>query len=184
MTASYDIDSSYKCIQILNEALLIDSLNPDYYGMKAKLFSELGELDSALAIQTTALERQAITGEYLFQLGLLQAAKELNEEAHVSFGKARDYLQAVLERYPDSLRAFIYAEAANALYESQDSLFMKDINEIRKRFPNRLMDIEMTRRVSPCSLIKQIRNIYIQKEYAIDFDLDSLVNETAKCTTN
>lgn len=180
MQASYDVDSAHKCIRLLDGALLIDSLNPDYYGMKAKLLSELGRLDSALAVQALALERGAITGDYLFQLGLFQAAKGMGEEAHASFGKARDYLRAVLESYPDSLGAFVYAEAANALYEGRDSLFMKDIREIRKRFPDRLMEIEMTRRVKPHSLVWQIRNIAIQEEYGIDFDMDSLVNETVR----
>ena len=82
MESSYDIDSTRKCIHFLNNALAIDSLNPDYYGVKAKLLSELGELDSALYVQTLAMEKKAITGEYLFQLGLLQAAKDMYTEAH------------------------------------------------------------------------------------------------------
>ena len=180
MESSYDVDSTQKCIRFLDSALAIDSLNPDYYGMKAKLLSELGELDSALYVQTLAMEKKAITGEYLFQLGLLQAAKDMYAEAHESFGQSRAFLQAVLKQYPDSLGAFILAEAANALYEKKDSLFMKDIDEIRKRFPERLMEIEMTRRVKPNSLVNQIRNIQIKKDYNIDFDLDSLVNEMEK----
>ena len=159
MESSYDVDSTRKCIRFLDKALAIDSLNPDYYGIKAKLLSEMGELDSALHVQTLAMKKKAITGEYLFQLGLLQA---------------------VLKQYPDSLGAFILAEAANALYEKEDSLFMRDIDEIRKRFPERLMEIEMTRRVKPHSLVNQIRNIQIKKDYNIDFDLDSLVEETVK----
>lgn len=180
MQSSYDVDSTRKCLHLLNEALKIDSLNPDYYGIKAKLLSEMGELDSALYIQTLAMEKKAITGEYLFQLGLFQAAKDMNTEAHESFGKSRTYLRAVLEQYPDSLGAFILAEAANALYESQDTLFMRNIDEIRKQFPERLMEIEMTRRVKPHSLINQIRRIQIEEEYNIDFDMDSLVEETVK----
>jgi len=35
-----------------------------------------------------AMERKAITGEYLFQLGLFQAAKDMNADAHQSFGKS------------------------------------------------------------------------------------------------
>lgn len=84
-------------------------------------------------------------------------------EAHESFGQSRAFLQAVLKQYPDSLGAFILAEAANALYEKEDSLFMRDIDEIRKRFPERLMEIEMTRRVKPHSLVNQIRNIQIKR---------------------
>lgn len=180
MQSSYDVDSTRKCLHLLDKALRIDSLNPDYYGIKAKLLSEMGELDSALYIQTLAMEKKAITGEYLFQLGLFQAAKDMNTEAHESFGKSRTYLQAILEQYPDSLGAFILAEAANALYESQDTLFMRNIDEIRKQFPERLMEIEMTRRVKPHSLINQIRRIQIEEEYNIDFDMDSLVEETVK----
>lgn len=180
MQSSFDINSTRKCISFLDSALIIDSLNPDYYGIKAKLLSEMGELDSALYIQTLAMEKKAITGEYLFQLGLLQAAKDMNKEAHTSFGKSKDFLLTVLKQYPDSLGAFILAEAANSLYQGEDSLFMRNIDEIRKRFPERLLEIEMTRRVKPHSLVKQIRNIQIKKDYNIDFDIDSLVEETVR----
>ena len=74
LQSSYDVDSTRKCISLLDRALSIDSLNPDYYGTKAKLLAEMGELDSALHVQTLAMERKAITGEYLFQLGWFQAA--------------------------------------------------------------------------------------------------------------
>ena len=124
------------------------------------------------------MEKKAITGEYLFQLGLLQAAKDMHTEAHESFGKSKVFLQAVLKQYPDSLGAFILAEAANSLYENKDSLFMRNIDEIRKRFPERLLEIEMTRRVKPHSLVNQIRRIKIEKDYNIDFDMDSLVEAT------
>lgn len=180
MQSSFDVDSTRKCIRFLDAALTIDSLNPDYYGMKAKLLSEMGELDSALYIQMRAMEKNAITGEYLFQLGLFQAAKDMNAEAHKSFGKSKDFLQAVLKQYPDSLSAFILAEAANALYLQVDSVFMRNIDDIRKRFPKRLMEIEMTRRVKPQSLVRQIKNIQMNKEYNIDFDLDSLAMEAVK----
>ncbi|MEY8684816.1 tetratricopeptide repeat protein [Bacteroides sp. AN502(2024)] len=180
MESSYDVDSAQKCIRFLDSALVIDSLNPDYYGVKAKLLSEMGELDSALYIQTLAVEKKAITGEYLFQLGLLQAAKDMHTEAHESFGKSKLLLQAVLKQYPDSLGAFILAEAANSLYQDKDSLFMRNIDEIRRRFPERLLEIEIIRRVKPHSLVKQIKKIHIENKYNIDFDLDSLVNETGK----
>lgn len=93
--------------------------------------------------------------------------------------KARFSLQAVLKQYPDKLwEPFILAEAANSLYENKDSLFMRNIDEIRKRFPERLLEIEMTRRVKPHSLVNQIRRIQIEKDYNIDFDMDSLVEAT------
>ena len=155
LQSSYDVDSTRKCISLLDRALSIDSLNPDYYGTKAKLLAEMGELDSALHVQTLAMERKAITGEYLFQLGLFQAAKDMNADAHQSFGKSLEILRAVLEQYPD-------------------------IDGIRKRFPNRLLEIEMIRRLKPHSLVKQIKKIQIENEYNIDFDLDSLVNEMEK----
>lgn len=87
LQSSYDVDSTRKCISLLDRALSIDSLNPDYYGTKAKLLAEMGELDSALHVQTLAMERKAITGEYLFQLGLFQAAKDMNADAHQSYEK-------------------------------------------------------------------------------------------------
>lgn len=180
LQSSYDVDSTRKCISLLDRALSIDSLNPDYYGTKAKLLAEIGELDSSLHVQTLAMERKAITGEYLFQLGLFQAAKDMNADAHQSFGKSLEILRAVLEQYPDSLGAFILEESANALYQGADSIYMKDIDGIRKRFPNRLLEIEMIRRLKPHSLVKQIKKIQIENEYNIDFDLDSLVNEMEK----
>ena len=164
LQSSYDVDSTRKCISLLDRALSIDSLNPDYYGTKAKLLAEMGELDSALHVQTLAMERKAITGEYLFQLGLFQAAKDMNADAHQSFGKSLEILRAVLEQYPDSLGAFILEESANALYQGAD----------------RLLEIEMIRRLKPHSLVKQIKKIQIENEYNIDFDLDSLVNEMEK----
>ncbi len=169
----YDKDSTVKCLNILEHALAIDSLNPDYYGLKAKLLAEMGLLDSALIIQSHADKTGAITGEYLFQLGLFQEAKE-------SFKRSNEYLQTVLKKYPDSLGAFIIQQAANALYLGQDSLFMDDVQEIRKRFPNRQMEVEMTRRVKPSSLIKQIRNIEIDARYDINFNLDSLMEEAER----
>lgn len=180
LQSSYDVDSTRKCIGLLNRALMIDSLNPDYYGTKAKLLAEMGELDSALSVQTLAMEKKAMTGEYLFQLGLFQAAKDMHEAARQSFEKSISNLQTVLEQYPDSLGAFILEQSANALYQGTDTVYMKDIDAIRKRFPNRLLEIEMIRRLKPHSLVKQIKKLQIENEYNIDFDLDSLVNEMEK----
>ncbi len=176
----YDIDSTRKSINLLEKAIEIDSLNPDYYGVKAKLLSEMGLLDSALYVQTIAAEKGAINGEYLFQLGLFQAAKEMKNEAKENFKKSNENLSAVLKKYPDSLGAFIIQQAANALYLEQDSLFMQDVTAVRERFPNRLMEVEMTRRLKPSNLIKQIRNIEVDAKYNLDFDLDSLVEEAER----
>lgn len=180
LQSSYDVDSTRKCIRFLDRALTIDSLNPDYYGTKAKLLAEMGELDSALHVQALAMEKGAMTGEYLFQLGLFQAAKDMHEAAHQSFEKSIINLQAVLEQYPDSLGAFILEQTANALYQGTDTVYMKDIDAVRKRFPSRLLEIEMIRRLKPHSLVKQIKKLQIENEYNIDFDLDSLVNEMEK----
>ena len=59
LQSSYDVDSTRKCISLLDRALSIDSLNPDYYGTKAKLLAEMGgELDSTLHVQTLAMEEK------------------------------------------------------------------------------------------------------------------------------
>ena len=86
----------------------------------------------------------------------------------------------MLEQYPDSLGAFNLEKTATALYLGADSLYIKQIDAIRKRFPDRLLEIEMIRRLSPHSLVKQIKKIQIENEYNIDFDLDSLVYEMEK----
>ncbi len=176
----YDKDSTRKCLNLLEQALRKDSLNPDYYGLKAKLLSEMGLLDSALYVQTDADKRGAINGEYLFQLGLFQAAKEMEKESKESFKRSNEYLQTVLKKYPDSLGAFIMQQAANALYMEEDSLFMNDVPAVRERFPDRLMEVEMTRRVKPSRLIKQIKKIETDAMYNLDFNLDSLVEEAER----
>lgn len=177
LQSSYDVGSARKCISLLDRALSIDSLSPDYYGTKAKLLAEIGELDSALHIQTLTMERKAITGEYLFQLGLFQAVKDMNADTRQSSGKSLEILRVVFEQCPDSLGAFILEESANALYQGADSIYMEDIDGIRKRSPNRLLEIEMIRGLKPHSLVKQIKKIQIENEYNIDFDLDGSVNE-------
>lgn len=157
LSASYDVDSTEKSIDLLDRALTIDSMNPDYYGVKAKLLSELGYLDSALAIQHRADMIGAITGEYLFQLGLFQAAKKRDAEAQLNFSRSNEFQKAVLKRYPDSLGAFVIQQAANACLHGQDSLFMSDMEAIRERFPDRLMEVEMMRRLKLLQLIRQIK---------------------------
>ncbi|HHU25384.1 MAG TPA: hypothetical protein GXZ56_02010 [Bacteroidales bacterium] len=162
--SNYDVDTTWSCIRLIDQALLIDSLNPDYYGLKARLLCELGYLDSALTVQEEADRIGAITGEYLFQLGLFQAAKEQPEKAEVSFHRSNEFLKAVLAEYPDSLGAFITQQAANACYHQADSLYMEDIDYVRKRFPDRLMEIEMVRRMKPQSLIKQVKSLEIDSQ--------------------
>ncbi|NLY25406.1 MAG: hypothetical protein GX042_10450 [Bacteroidales bacterium] len=157
LSASYHTDSTVKAIQMLDKALEIDSMNPDYYGVKAKWLCEMGYLDSALTVQLDAADMGAVTGEYLFQLGLFQAAKERFNEAHESFGRSNAFQEAILSRYPDSLGAYIIQQSAYACLHGEDSLFMTDIEAVRARFPERLMEIEMTRRLKPLNLIKQIR---------------------------
>ena len=100
LQSSYDVDSTRKCISLLDRALSIDSLNPDYYGTKAKLLAEMGELDSALCIQLLAMEKKAITGEYMFQLGLFQAARDMNAEAQPLYERYRCYSQTFSGQTP------------------------------------------------------------------------------------
>lgn len=173
----YDKDSTRKCIALIDNALAIDHLNPDYHGIKAKLYAELGLLDSALILQKQADQLGAINGEYLFQLGLFQAAKGFPDEAHISFGRSNDYLRAVLKQYPDSLGAFILQQAANALYVGVDSVFMNDVPAIRERFSDRLMEIEMTRRMKPSSLIKQIQQIEQNSFEDFASEIDKMLQE-------
>lgn len=179
--SNYDLDSARECIHLLDRAIAIDSLNPDYYGMKAKLLAETGRIDEAFAIQLRADSMGAITGEYLFQLGLFQAAKGNTEEAHTSFGRSNDYLNAVLKRYPDSLGAFILQQAAYSLYEGKDSLYMSDIVAIRKRFPNRLLEVEMSRRVKPHALITQIKMI---EKQILEDDISRILNDSIESPKN
>lgn len=169
----FNKDSTRKSIALIDKALSIDSLNPDYYGAKAKLFSELGLLDSALLIQAAADKIGAVNGDYLFQLGLFQAAKGKKEEAHETFGRSNLYLKEVLKKYPDSLGALIIQQAANSLYNNNDTLFMQDIKSIRARFPNRLMEIEMTRRLKPHYLIEQLKQIEDESLQTLSVKIDS-----------
>ena len=180
LSTYYDIDSTMKTLVLLDKALIIDSLNPDYYGLKAKLMSELGNLDSAITVLQLADERHAITGEYLFQMGLFQAAKNRDDKAKQSFKRSNDYLKEVLKQYPDSLGAFILQQAANALYLEQDSLYMTDVSAVRERFSDRLMEIEMTRRLKPSNLVKQLKEIEKDYLFPSDSEMDRLIEEALK----
>lgn len=180
LSTYYDIDSTMKTLKLLDSALLIDSLNPDYYGLKAKLISELGNLDSALTILQFADQRGAITGEYLFQKGLLQSATNKKDEAKESFRRSNENLKTVLKQYPDSLGAFIIQQAANALYLEADSLYMSDVSAVRERFSDRLMEIEMTRRLNPSNLIKQLKEIEKDYLFPSDAEMDKLIEDALK----
>lgn len=171
--SSYNLDSARKCMRLLDQAIAIDSLNPDYYGMKARLLAETGRIDEALTIQLRADSIGAINGEYLFQLGLFQAVKGKKEAAAISFERSSDYLNAVLKRFPDSLGAFILQQAAYSLYKGEDSLYMSDIVAIRKRFPNRLSEVEMSRRFKPYALISKIKMI---EKQMLEDDISLILN--------
>jgi len=177
LSTYYDLDSTKKTLVLLDRALIIDSLNPDYYGLKAKLISELGNLDSAIMVLQLADKREAITGEYLFQLGLFQAAKNQDDKAKQSYKRSNNYLKSVLKQYPDSLGAFILQQAANALYLEEDSLYMNDVNAVRERFSDCLMEIEMTRRLKPSYLVKRLKEIEKDYLFPSDSEMDSMINE-------
>ena len=143
MESSYDVDSTRKCIRFLDKALAIDSLNPDYYGMKAKLLSEMGELDSAytykhLLWRKTQLPVSICSNWDYFKLPKICTLKP------TKLWKKQGFPSSSTKTISRQLGSFILAEAANSLYENKDSLFMRNIDEIRKRFPERLLEIEMT----------------------------------------
>lgn len=159
LSESYDVDSTQLSIILLDLALQIDSMNPEYHGLKAKLMIELGNLDEALELQQKADSIGVINGEYLFQLGLLQAAKDREEDAKSSFKRSLEYQDALLETYPDSFQIYLIRQAALACYQENDSLFMPDRDYVRKRFPNNLLDITMSKGLKPSNLIKQIKSL-------------------------
>ena len=172
LNADHYRESALKALYFLDLALSIDSLNPHYYGLKARIFIELGLLDTALMIQSRADELGAINGEYLFQLGLLQAARDMEEEARRSFWRSNEFLTEVVRQHPDSLGAFVMQRAAYALYVGNDSLFMPDQRYVFDRFPDRAWDLEMTRRLRPSGLITQIKDI--EMEFAIEDFQDAM----------
>ena len=156
LNVKFHNDSVFTILDYLNQALVIDCFNPEYYGMKAKVLSELGMLDSALAVQEKALRKGAMNGEYFFQLGLFQAAKGMKRNSRINLEKSIRYQDRLLETYPDSLGAFFIRQAAFALLHDDDQLFMLDVKAVREQFPNRLLEIEMMRRFKPGKLIDQI----------------------------
>lgn len=159
LVSNYDVDTTLKCLALLDSAISVDKMNPDYYGIKAKLLCELGSLDSALTVQEAANQLGAINGEYLLQLGFFQAAKEKKGAALESYRRSNDYQNAILAQYPDSLGAFIIQQAAYASIHNADSLYMSDMPSIRKRFPNRLGEVELAKRNKPSHIIKQIKSM-------------------------
>lgn len=152
-----DPDSTLHAISWIDKAISIDSMNPEYYGMKAKLLSEMGKLDSALTVQQKALDLGAINGEYYFQLGLFQSIKGRHKEAKTNFNNSIIYQDQLLEAHPDSLGGYFIRQAAFALLHENDDLFMEDIKAVRERFPDRLLEIQFMRRFKPSQLIDQIK---------------------------
>lgn len=161
LSNNFDVDSTQFSIILLDLAIKIDSMNPDYHGLKTKLLIELGNLDEALELQQRADSFGAINGEYLFQLGLLQAAKDREEDAKNSFKRSLEYQNALLEVYPDSFEIYLLRQAALACYHDNDSLFMPDRDYVRNRFPNNLLDITLSKGLKPSSLIKQIKSLEV-----------------------
>ena len=161
LSNNFDVDSTQFSIILLDLARKIDSMNPDYHGLKTKLLIELGNLDEALELQQRADSFGAINGEYLFQLGLLQAAKDREEDAKNSFKRSLEYQNALLEVYPDSFEIYLLRQAALACYHGNDSLFMPDRDYVRNRFPNNLLDITLSKGLKPSSLIKQIKSLEV-----------------------
>lgn len=160
------LEPAYRSIELLDNAIKIDSLNPDYYGLKARLLLELGELDKALEVQERAAEINAMNGEYWFQLGLFQSASLDSIGAKKSFRKSIDYFDEVLKQYPDSFSAYQLREVAKSLFLGVDSVYMPDYKEVEKMFPNNLMDIEVGRRLKPSRLVEEIMFIgTAQKNY-------------------
>lgn len=152
-----DPDSTIQAISWIDKAILIDSLNPEYYGVKAKLLSEMGMLDSALAVQEKALELGAINGEFYFQLGLFQFVKERHKEAKLNFKNCVIYQDQLLQAHPDSLGGYFIRQAAHSLLHENDDLFMEDIKLVRELFPDRLLEIQFMRRFKPSQLLDQIK---------------------------
>jgi len=173
LSESYDVDSTQLSIILLDLALQIDSMNPEYHGFKAKLMIELGNLDEALELQQKADSIGVINGEYLFQLGLLQAAKDRELDAKSSFKRSLEYQEALLKEYPDSFQIYLMRQAALACYHENDSLFMPDRDYVRKRFPNNLLDITMSKGLKPSNLIKQIKSL---QETDWDYTEDQINN--------
>ena len=171
-----DIESTLQVLALLDKALHIDSLNPHYYGLKARVLIEMGLLNPALDIQTHADKLGAINGDYLFQLGLLQAARGMEEEARRSFRRSDEFMTEVLRRYPDSLVAFVTQQAAYALYMGNDSLYMPDHRYVFDRFPDRAWDLEMTRRLRPSNLVRELLDLE-ERRTAMEENLKSSLSE-------
>lgn len=150
------LEPAYRSIELLDRAIKIDSLNPDYYGLKARLLLELGELDKALEVQEGAVKINAINGEYWFQLGLLQAASLDSINSKKSFKRSIEYFDEVLRHYPDSFSAYQLREVANSLFLGNDSVYMPDYKKVEQMFPNNLMDIEVGRRLKPSRLVEEV----------------------------
>lgn len=170
---SADIDSARVALSLFDRALSIDSLSPTYYREKARLLAEMGQLGKALDVEKKALSINAMDAESYLQLGIFQAALDMPDSAQVNYKISQTYFDEILKAYPDSLGAFVWREVAHSLIQGEDSLFFDDMDAVRKRFKNRLMEIESIRHTRPSRLISTLK----------DFNRESILNEIAQKDT-
>lgn len=160
---SFDMDSTVIAMEKMKEAIRMDSNNPLYYSKLAKLESEMGELDNGIELLKVAEKKNAIRGDGFFQLGLLYDAEDDTLNAKNYYQKCLEYQDALLSKYPDSLGAFVIQQTANALMNRNDSLYMQDIDAIRKIYKNRLLELEMVRRLKPRSIVNLLKSFRVEK---------------------
>lgn len=160
LSAQFDsLEPVYKSIELLDEAIKIDSLNPDYYRAKAKLVLELGSLNDAIEVQKKGVSANAMNGESWFQLGLFQAAVNDSLDSRESLNKSVKYFDAIMKKYPDSFGAYYLRQIAISLLAGNDSLYMPDYVAVEKMFPTRKAEIEFIRRIRPSVLVGEISYI-------------------------
>lgn len=160
LSAQFDsLEPVYKSIELLNAAIKIDSLNPDYHRVKAKLVLELGNLNDAIDIQKKAIVANAMNGESWFQLGLFQTAVNDSVDSKESLNKSVKYFDAIMKEFPDSLGAYYLRQIALSLLAGNDSIYMPDYIAVEKMFPARKAEIEFIRRIVPSVLVNQISYI-------------------------
>lgn len=164
-----DADSAHVALSLIDEALHIDSLSPTYYREKARLLAEMGQLGQALEVEEKALSMNAMDGENYLQMGIFQAALGMPDSALINYKISKTYFDEILKAYPDSLYTFVWREIANSLIHGQDSLFFNDLDAIRRRFKNRLLEIETIRHTRPSMLVSTLKQ----------FNNESILNEIA-----